>query len=57
MNAEFNQLRFLVDTIKAKDEIIKMQQDALTVFEEQLQILLIKQKQVEETINRINNKL
>ena len=34
-----------------------MQQDALTVFEEQLQILLIKQKQVEETINRINNKL
>ena len=57
MNEEFNQLRFLVDTIKAKDEIIKMQQDALNVFEEQLQILLIKQKQVEQTINRINNKL
>jgi len=57
MNAEFDQLRFLVDTIKAKDEIIKMQQDALNVFEEQLKVLLENQRKTDIIINRIANKL
>jgi hypothetical protein len=57
MNEEFNQLRFLVDTIKAKDEIIKMQQDALNVFEEQLKVLLENQRKTDIIINRIANKL
>jgi hypothetical protein len=57
MEANIQQLRFLVDTIKAKDEIIKMQQEALTVFEEQLKVLLENQKKTDEIINRIENKI
>jgi len=57
MRTEIEQLRFLVDTIKAKDEIIRMQQEALTVLEEQLQILLIEQKKTKEIINKIENKI
>ena len=57
MEANIQQLRFLVDTIKAKDEIIKMQQEALTVFEEQLKVLLENQKKTDEIINRIANKI
>ena len=57
MQEEFNQLRFLVDTIKAKDEIIRLQQVALNVFEEQLQLLLIEQKKTKKIINKIENKI
>jgi hypothetical protein len=57
MSTEFDQLRFLVDTIKAKDEIIRIQQEALDVFEEQLNEMLVKQKQLDEQIERINNKI
>ncbi len=55
MDENAKQLRFLVDTIKAKDEIIRMQQVALNVFEEQLQLLLIEQKKTKEIINKIEN--
>ena len=57
MEANIQQLRFLVDTIKAKDEIIRIQQEALTVFEEQLKVLLENQKKTDEIINRIENKI
>ena len=57
MEANIKQLRFLVDTIKAKDEIIKMQQEALTVFEERLKVVLENQKKTDEIINRIANKI
>ena len=57
MQTEIQQLRFLVDTIKAKDEIIRIQQESLNVFEEQLKVLLENQKKTEEIINRIENKI
>lgn len=57
MEANIKQLRFLVDTIKAKDEIIKMQQEALTVFEERLKVVLENQKKTDEIINRIANRI
>lgn len=57
MNAEFKQLRFLVDTINAKDEIIKTQQEALEFYREQLEDVLIKQKETEKIIEKLNSKL
>lgn len=57
MQTEIQQLRFLVDTIKAKDEIIRMQQESLNVFEEQLKVLLENQRKTDEIINRIANKI
>ena len=57
MQTEIQQLRFLVDTIKAKDEIIRIQQESLNVFEEQLKVLLENQKKTKEIINRIENKI
>lgn len=57
MSASLDQLRFLVDTIKAKDEIIRIQQEALNVFEKQLNEMLVKQKQLDKQIERINNKI
>ena len=57
MQTEIQQLRFLVDTIKAKDEIIRIQQESLNVFEEQLKVLLENQKKTDEIINRIANKI